>query len=275
MRLTPLLALLLACVAAGLTACGDDDGDGGGEGQPEAFEVEANEQGVSAPESVPPGAIEVRFSNTGEEDHSIQIVAVGDGHTADEALEAGEGWGENGEPLPEWMRFLGGVGSTPPGGAGTAVVDLDPGEYVAFDIESDAETPYAEFTVEGGDGAALPEADARIEAVEYAFNADGLEAGGRQVLFENTGEEPHHLIAAPIARGRTIEDVRRFVENEEGRPPIDEERAIDTAILSGGTSTVVDLRLARREYALLCFVPDRAGGPPHAFKGMVSAATVE
>jgi hypothetical protein len=27
-------------------------------------------------------------------------------------------------------------------------------------------------------------------------------------------------------------------------------------------------------YALMCFVPDRKGGPPHAFKGMVSEARI-
>ena len=28
------------------------------------------------------------------------------------------------------------------------------------------------------------------------------------------------------------------------------------------------------KYALICFVPDRKGGPPHSKKGMVSEATV-
>ena len=39
------------------------------------------------------------------------------------------------------------------------------------------ESPYAEFTVEGDEGDALPDVDATIEAVEYDFTADGLAPG--------------------------------------------------------------------------------------------------
>jgi hypothetical protein len=37
---------------------------------------------------------------------------------------------------------------------------------------------------------------------------------------------------------------------------------------------VIDLELKRGKYALVCFVPDRKGGPPHAFKGMISEGFV-
>ena len=33
--------------------------------------------------------------------------------------------------------------------------------------------------------------------------------------------------------------------------------------------------LKKGSYALLCFIPDRQGGPPHVAKGMVSEAKVE
>jgi hypothetical protein len=266
--------LLLACLPLALAACGDDDGGGGAEA-PQVFEVQANEEGVTAPESARPGAIEIRFTNTGKGEHSAQIVAVGEGHTPAEVKKAGEAWGDEGKPLPEWLSFVGGIGSTKGGEAASAVVDLPPGEYAAFDIESDAATPYAEFTVEGDEGESLPETEARVEASEYTFTAESLTSTGGPVLFENAGEEPHHLIAAPLKPGKTKADVENFLKNEKGAPPIDESKGINTAILSGGTSTVVDLKLQSGEYALLCFVPDRAGGPPHAFKGMATTATVD
>src|SRR5688572_27824532 len=110
--------LLLACLPLAITACGDDDDEGGGAADgPQVFEVQANEGGVTAPESVRPGAIEIRFTNTGEKDHLVQIVALADGHSADEIKEAGEAWGEKGKPLPEWISFVGGVGSTKGGEA--------------------------------------------------------------------------------------------------------------------------------------------------------------
>ncbi len=274
MRLTLPFALLLAVLVLALAACGDDDDDDGGADKAQVFEVEANEQGITAPETVAPGAIEIRFSNTGKRDHSGQVVAL-DGHTPQETIEAGEAWGERGGKLPEWIRFAGGVGTTKAGGAATAVVDLPPGEYAVFDLDSDAQDAFAEFTVEGDDGAELPETDSQVEAVEYSFNADGLETGSQSVSFDNAGEEPHHLIGMPLLPGKTEADVKRFIETEKGRPPVDESKAVGTAILSGGQSAVVDLRLESGDYAFLCFIPDRAGGPPHAAKGMATVVTIE
>jgi len=167
------------------------------------------------------------------------------------------------------------VGTTKAGGAGTAVIDLTPGEYAVFDIESDADDAFAAFTVEGDEGEALPETDSRVETVEYSFSADGLQAGSQSVTFENAGEEPHHLVGAPLLPGKTEADVKEFIETEKGQPPIDEKKAFNTAILSGGESSVVDLRLESGDYAFLCFVPDRAGGPPHVAKGMATVVTVE
>jgi hypothetical protein len=264
--------LLLACLPLALAACGDDDGGASG---PQVFEVEANEDGVTAPETARPGAVEIRFSNTGERDHSIQVVQLGDGHSAAEIKKAGEAWGERGRALPEWLTFVGGVGDTKGGEAGSAVVDLPAGEYAAVDIEGKGPEPYAEFSVEGDEGEALPETDARVAASEYTFKTESLTSTGGPVLFENAGEEPHHLIAAPLKPGKTKADVLNFLKNEKGAPPIDESKGFGSAILSGGESAVLDLKLQSGVYALLCFVPDRAGGPPHAFKGMATTATVD
>ncbi len=279
MRLTPALALTLLCLPLGFVACGDDDDDNGSSATLQVFEVQATEEGgdtrITAPASVEPGAVELRFSNEGKEDHSIQIVRMGEGHTPDEIGAAGEAWGDGEAALPDWITFEGGVGSTKPDGSGIAVVDLKPGEYAAFDIDGEGPQPYAEFTVEGDEGESLPEVPAVIEAVEYDFNAEELQAGSQRVLFENTGEEPHHLVAAPLKPGTSEADVKEFAETEEGPPPIVESKAFDVAIISGGESAVVDLRFESGDYGLFCFIPDRAGGPPHVAKGMATTATVE
>jgi hypothetical protein len=278
MRPTPLLALVLLALSLGLTACGDDDD--GEEAQLQAVEIQATEEGeetrITAPESVEPGAVEIRFSNQGEEDHSVQIIQLGEGHTAAEAMEAGEAWGEEGgAALPDWIRFVGGVGFTEPGGSGIAVVDLPAGDYAAFDIDGSGPKPYAEFTVEGDEGPALPEVPATIEAVDYDFTASGLKPGSQRVLFENNGEEPHHLVLAPMKPGKTQADLEEAVKSDDAPPPIIESETVSTAIVSGGESAVVDLRFEARDYALVCFIPDRAGGPPHALKGMATITSVE
>lgn len=277
MRLITVLALPLLALSLGLTACGDDDDDAS-EAALQVFEVQASEEGkatrVTAPASAEPGALEIRFSNEGQRDHTLQIVQIGEGHTASEVLQAGEGWGEGGGELPEWVRFMGGIGSTKPGGSGIAVVDLAAGEYAAFDIEGTGPEPFAEFTVEGDEGESLDDVPARIEAVDYDFTGEALEAGSQRVLFENNGEEPHHLVAAPMKPGATQADLEKALESQSGPPPFDETKALDTAILSGGESTVVDLRLESGDYAFMCFIPDRAGGPPHVTKGMAKIVPV-
>ena len=69
--------------------------------------------------------------------------------------------------------------------------------------------------------------------------------------------------------------MKQFIKTEAGKPPIQEQKSFNTAIVSGGESQLVDLRLESGDYALLCFVPDRAGGPPHAAKGMAALAKVQ
>ena len=278
MRPTPALALMLLCLPLGFAACGDDDGEGDGAGA-QVFEVEATDKGgearVTTPDTVRPGAVEIRFSNMGESAHSLQIVRIGEGHTAAEIKKAGEAWGERGGRLPDWITFAGGIGTTEPGGSGIAVVDLPAGDYAAFDIDGGGPRPYAEFAVEGDEGEALPEVPAEIDATEYAFEPTALEAGSQPVLLENDGAEPHHLVAAPLKPGKTIADVKDFIKTQKGESPIVERDSFNTAIVSGGESEVVDIRLESGDYALLCFVSDRAGGPPHVAKGMAAVTTVK
>jgi hypothetical protein len=49
---------------------------------------------------------------------------------------------------------------------------------------------------------------------------------------------------------------------------------VSTPVLEGGAKQLITLELESGKYALLCFVPDRAGGKPHAFLGMVSEVEV-
>jgi hypothetical protein len=121
----------------------------------------------------------------------------------------------------------------------------------------------------------LPESESTVRAFEYGFEAESLKPGRNQVLFENDGDEPHHVEAFPLLAGSTIEDVKAFVKTEKGKPPVNFDQATVTTILEGGTSQLVTLDMEPGKYALLCFVSDRQGGPPHAVKGMVSPASVE
>jgi hypothetical protein len=272
----PVLASL-AALALGLSvsACGDDEKKKGGAAGAKTASFEMTGSGkqvkLSGPASIEAGAVRLEFKNRSKDTAGVQLVRIEDGHTAAEAIKAAQAWGDKGKPLADWVRLVGGVAEAEPGTTSSSVQDLSAGNYAGVDIGTNE---YAAFEVTGGDGAELPTASSRIEAVEYSFKATGLEAGKLQVEFVNKGKEPHFALAAPIKAGKTIEDVRAFLKQEKGESPIIEKEGFSTGILDGGASQVVEINLRKGKIAMLCFVSDRKGGPPHAFKGMVSEGVV-
>jgi plastocyanin len=278
--ITAATTIVTVAAALGLTACGDDDEDK--PTGPKAISIEVTESAngrarLEAPASIPGGLAELRLKNSGMAPHDAQLVRIDGEHAIDEALKALERWLE-GAPLPGWIGLHGGVGTTKPGATRASTQVLTEGTYFLFDAEG-AERLTAAATarlrVEGGEaGAELPTADARITAEEYTFSTVGLKPGRQTVEFENVGDEPHHVVAAPLKPGKTIEDVKRFIRDEEGAPPVDLEAMEGTQVLDGKREQLAELDLKPGRYALLCFMPDRKGGPPHVANGMVAQASV-
>jgi hypothetical protein len=276
------LAVVAVLGLAG-AGCGsdDDEGDSGGGGgeqsaKPSKLAIEVSGSSkkptITVPKSVQGGVVEIELTNSAKGDHGAQLIGVKGGHTPQEALAAGEAWGENGKPLPDWLSIAGGVGSVPSGKSASATQELAPGKYVVFDIDTNAN---AELEVTGDSGSGELASDGgTIDATEYQFTSTGLKAGNNRVLFQNTGGQPHFIAGIGLKPGSTIADVRKFFKTEKGEPPIDESRNFNTAVLDGGGKQSVDLELEQGKYALLCFVPDREGGPPHVVKGMISEAVV-
>ena len=277
LRLTGVTACAALFTMAG---CGEDDDNSESEGgsTPKAMEISASGSGkkitMTAPASVPGGLTRITFRNSAKQPLGPQLVRVEGQHSLAEVAKAGSAWGDKGKPLPSWMRLEGGAPRSVPGQTSTATQVLRPGKYYAFDIETNSA---AAFEVKGGDrGGRLPDAPGgTVTASEYKFETSDLKTGKQPVLFENVGKEPHFMVALPIKQGKTIADVRKFIKTEKGEEPIDEKGAVDTPVLEGGGRQVAELNLKRKgKYALLCFIPDRKGGPPHVAKGMVSEATV-
>jgi hypothetical protein len=241
------------------------------------MEVTITDQGKKAAIEVPPsaeaGLTEVTVTNDGKRERSAQLIRVDEGHTIQEGLAVASKWGETGKTaLPEWVHLAGGSSTVKPGETATVTVLLEPGPHTFLDLDSNAR---ADFEVTGEATGEPPTADATIEATEYEFSASGLEAGPTTLQFDNTGEQPHHAEAVAIVGDATIEDVEKFLKTEKGKPPIDESQAFGTAVIDGGGTFTLDLELEAGRYAVLCFIPDREGGPPHAFKGMVSEVEVK
>jgi hypothetical protein len=179
-------------------------------------------------------------------------------------------------PIPRWLRTAGGVGGTPPGETRSSTQALPEGRYYVIGSSGEGRPATASLEVEGGDPSGeLPETGARIVAREYAFTATGLAAGRNRIVFENAGAEPHHVVAARLRPGKGLAEVRNFIRRESGPPPADFASAVTTAVLDGRTRQVTELDLKRGRYALLCFVQDRKGGPPHIARGMAAVAAVD
>jgi hypothetical protein len=272
-------SLVIALVAAALIAsgCGGDDGEKAA--KPQKLSVGVTERGkdraarLSVPTSVRAGVVTVQLTNTGKLPHSAGLIRLDGDHTPEEVLKLIK---REGGPIPAWIHAAGGVQEVRPGASGTATQRLIAGNYFVLDDAEGVTPAVARFRVTDGEaGGDLPEAPAKIEAREYSFTASGLKPGENTIEFENLGRELHHVVAARIKPGATLADVRKAFQQEEGEPPLDFESAGSTQVLDGGASQVAELNLPKPgKYALLCFVQDRKGGPPHVAKGMVTETTV-
>jgi len=240
---------------------------------------------LRAPKTVRAGLVRLTLEvPAGRVTHDAQFIRVEGEHTAKEVLAVIAG---QASAIPKWAFLAGGVGQTDGDAAGRTVQRLQPGRYFIVDTdepEGDEVKSYAEsgaittLEVTGKPTKAkLPRAGGTVTAREYAFTTRGLRAGRVRVGFRNTGRQPHHVIAFPYNDGATLADAKAFFAEEgepTGPPPVDFARAVRTAALEGGDAQVADLDLKRGKYALICFITDRAGGPPHVAKGMIAEAVV-
>lgn len=275
----PSFALALALFSIGvLSACGDSESD---EAQKLTFTAESKGKSVviSAPEKAETGVAEITFTNDTDSEADLQLIRV-EGERSAEEVVGGLGKAIQGQSFPEWFFAAGGIGTVEPGETVTVSQVLQPGDYYAFNTEGGGPPDPKSVTVTEVSGEEsddeLAEADATVEGAEYVFNSETLPSGTVEIAFDNIGAQPHHLIASKfIDEDATAEDVEEFFKTEQGKPPISEKGTQSTAVLEGGEAQLVTMDLEPGRYALYCFITDREGGPPHAFKGMIDEVEVE
>jgi hypothetical protein len=286
MRIRPRVLALLAAPALLLAACGGGD-DGGTRAttppQPAKVTVTATASGKQVtfdlPAQLKQGATQLELVNNTKEPAELQIVQLDGGHTLAEFYPAIET--EEPAPIPTWLHAFGGVGETSPGQTRSVVVDLKAGRYAWFSgtaPEREGATPQYKRGGEGsfevtGDasGAQLPATQAQITAKElaptdYRFEASGFKAGTNQITFTNSGAQLHHVLLAKLNKGATLDQVVQFLSTQKGQPPVNFDASEITAVLDAGGKQVETVELQSGSYALLCFLSDRAGSPPHVIK---------
>jgi len=280
---------VLATLAAGCGSGDDEKKDAAAKRLTiEETEPSKGRYALKAPRSVEAGLVEISFKNNAKAPADAALIRVDGEHSAREVIDKVVG-ADDGAPIPAWLHATGGVGRTAPGQTGFVAQVLKPGTYYILDTDSGEEEGAKAHATTGGVAplevtgeaagklAATPATITAGAPKEYAFKTEGLKAGTHRVTFSNAGREPHHVVAFPFQKGATLDQVKKSFVSEgppKGPPPVDFMRAQGTSVTEGGTKVVTDLKLDRGRYALVCFVSDRKGGPPHVAKGMIAEATV-
>lgn len=282
-------------------ACGDDDDDteasaGGGdttetteatdtteaegeaaEGEMTALDVTLTADGLEGvPEEFAGGAVEVTFTvDTEDEYASLDFTRVDEGTTAEQFAEEFVVVFDGGA-MPEYVQSNAGVEGAG-GESTTSTVLLEPGSYVVWYESESTENEIHGTVVEVTEGsvAELPETDGEIVARDYGFDVDV--SGPGTITFRNEGpNQLHHAVL--IDFGTNTPEVARqaimpLLQSEGEEPPAVEGLDMSQVNPDFGGSAVfgpdaggtfeADF-VEGNTYGVVCFISDRAGGPPHA-----------
>ncbi|MGH9040653.1 MAG: hypothetical protein ACRDZ3_10520 [Acidimicrobiia bacterium] len=306
MRTAAVLLTCLVLVGGACSSDGEDDATSDSTSVSQGatpnidFTVTGDEYRFDLPEEVPGGVVTISFENEGRLRHEAGIVAVGETPLEQVVVDLTPVLEGTGSAIPDYLTFYGGIGETAPEATGSATLTLPEGRFVMFcsltDIDSVDALPQPgpplpahystgmarEFTVERANVDLLPAGDGTVVASDYAFDVPVLSAGTRTVVLRNTGTQMHvgAFLAFPDEVDATA--ARQALDTilaapggplPEGVPePTDAASAGPFPPGGGGT---FDIELERgRTYAVVCYLPDRAGGPPHAAMGMLSVFTI-
>ena len=239
---------------------------------PRIIPVTAADFSFAAPDTVQAGMTTFKLENQGTEFHHVQAVRLTGGHTVADLLRAME----KSPMTPDWAILVGGPNTPIPGGESEATVNLEPGEYALLCvIPSKDGVPHVmkgmvrPLTVIPAPAvAAEPVADYEMSLMDYAFNTPvTLEPGRRTFKVVNTAAQPHEVLIAQLAPGKSAEDLLKWLAKEEGPPP--GKPLGGTTMLTKGQVNYLTYDLEAGEYALICFIPDAKDGKPHFMHGMV------
>jgi hypothetical protein len=237
------------------------------------------------PTTLKGGNLAVELTNTGKEEHDLAILRIEGKHSMDEVMKI---INSEDAPTPSWLHANGGTGRIPPGQVGRATVNLGPGTYMFACTVSNETTHKSHaaggmmkmITVTGPKAATLPAgATGSIVAKEYGFETKGLKAGKNVVEFSVAGKELHHFLMFPLMPGKTIQDAIAFLSSDKppsGPPPVNFDKGQNSSVIEKSEGAILtEINLTPGRWAMVCFMTDRAGGPPHIMKGMALEVVIK
>lgn len=236
--------------------------------------------GITVPDEVMSGIVEVQFANEGGPEGLPEIGRLVEGATVDQVMEAlGRMETEGPGPALELVKLYGynemSVGSR-------LIYDLQPGNYVAilFPQEEGGMPLMAEFATGTASPAQAPTDVVPVQLDDFAFiMPDTVPSGPQLWQIENVGEQWHELAVVQTEGDMTIEELMQAAmesgpeDNPEDLPF--QIMGIWTPMSEGNRAWGI-FDLPPGEYTVVCFLPDLAGDmSPHAMHGMVRQLVVE
>ncbi len=204
---------------------------------------------------------------------------------ASPALTAGQADVAQGAP-PAFIyqsRFAGGAFARP-GTTGEAVIDLQPGDWIAWGDDPTAGQKPVAFTVTGDFQPDVkdPQADITATLVDFAITIEGnLTAGTHILKVVSHGAEPHFLEVDKGPDTMTKELVGAALRRQMNGTPepggfanATLEPAFYTPVQSIGTTTWHAIDLKPGSYLAACFFPTAGTGVPHAMNGMIDVIKI-
>lgn len=247
---------------------------------------------LSGPETVALNGFQrITFANRSDGEMNMTLTRLEEDATlrdyeaADRAVNAAfsEEEGDARGPLNKLLAFAAAVGGVHlrPQSEGSAYLRLEPGRYVVSASSGGGPgEPYRPanllLTVTAGERAAAPEADVRLEMVDYHFDLpDTLPPGESLWAVANAGAEPHFALVFRLNEGKTAEDVTAWMTSFAGPPPVDPGSGTILQTATAGETFYTPVTLTPGSYVAVCPLPNLASGTPHFADGMVDTFTVE
>jgi len=187
-------------------------------------------------------------------------------------------------PLVIYQMYWAGGAFAPPGQTVEAVIDLKPGDYIAWGDDPGVPLAPVMLTVTGEMPQDLPDPDAAVTVtlLDFAIKIDGTPTAGKQLWkIQHEGAQPHFLDLEKGPDTMTKEQVQSALMADETTTPAP--GGLDPNTLEGtfysptqsiGTVTYQWVDLTEGTYLAACFFPTAGTGVPHAMNGMFDVFTV-
>jgi hypothetical protein len=270
------LCLLLLFVAQ--IACAQRAASSRAPRPPQVVRIVAREFTFDMPDTLPAGVTTMRLRNDGKEPHHVMLFR----------LDAGKGVRDVEAALahdaayPAWMHAVGGPNAVIGTRLATVTVTLAPGRYVAFcfipspdRVLHSSKGMVKPLTVVAASGpkAAMPRGDVTVTLLDYGFKfSHPLTAGHHRIAVRNDGKQAHELILSRLADGKTTADFVRWIELQNGPPPVEPYGGVTD--ISAGETVLIDVDLEPGRYSALCRVRDSRDNLPHDRHGMTADIVV-